>query len=388
QHLKNKDIYEGGSKMVVVINAPDLQTKDRMNQRLHKVQYAFINAFLDIFVTEDGKAKDPRVVDYYGEDEPIELGPDENMHDEMIETIAELSLRRGYLLGIGIMSSKRVGINHKEYGVTSTGVVKFAEIAMREMGVDIRTDPFSVKFTGGPNGDVAGNAMRILLDRCSKAAIRLILDGTGALCDPAGIDRGELSRIVLHGDVEAFRPEKLRPGGFLLYRNERRTEGLRELYKRVDRTDAGVVPSWVTADEFNKEFDGLLFTVPADLFLPAGGRPETVDATNWKRFSSSGESGKRERRCRTRRSPTRSAWRSTATTPGCSIFSGRGPRWRSLLRTAARSCRTCRGSCAGTPDSGGGSRACPSSTGGRSWRARSRRRSSTGAGSNGISRGI
>jgi glutamate dehydrogenase len=284
QHLKNKDIYEGGSKMVVVINAPDLQTKERLNQRLHKVQYAFINAFLDIFVTENGKAKDPRVVDYYGEDEPIELGPDENMHDEMIETIAELSLRRGYLLGIGIMSSKRVGINHKEYGVTSTGVVKFAEIALRELGVNIRTDPFTVKFTGGPNGDVAGNAMRILLDRCPKAAIRLILDGTGALCDPAGIDRGELSRIVLHGDVEAFRPEKLRPGGFLLYRNERRTEGLRELYKRVDRTEAGIVPSWVTADEFNKEFDGLLFTVPADLFLPAGGRPETVDATNWKRF--------------------------------------------------------------------------------------------------------
>jgi len=284
QHLKNKDIYEGGSKMVVVINAPDLQTKDRVTLRLHKVQYAFINAFLDIFVTEDGKAKDPRVVDYYGEDEPIELGPDENMHDEMIEMIADLSLRRGYLLGIGIMSSKRVGINHKEYGVTSTGVVKFAEIAMREMGVDIRTDPFSVKFTGGPNGDVAGNAMRILLDRCPKAAIRLILDGTGALCDPAGIDRGELSRIVLNGDVEAFRPEKLRPGGFLLYRNERRTEGLRELYKRVDRTEAGVVPSWVTVDEFNKEFDRLLFTVPADLFLPSGGRPETVDATNWKRF--------------------------------------------------------------------------------------------------------
>jgi len=284
QHLKNKDIFEGGSKMVVVVNAPELQTKDRMNQRLHKVQYFFINAFLDIFVTENGKAKDPRVVDYYGEDEPIELGPDENMHDDMIETIAELSARRGYMLGIAIMSSKRVGINHKEYGVTSTGVVKFAEIAMREKGVDIRTDPFSVKFTGGPNGDVAGNAMRILLDRCPKAAIRLILDGTGALCDPSGIDRGELSRIVLHGDVEAFRPEKLHPGGFLLYRNERRTEGLRELYKRVDRTDAGVVPSWVTMDEFNKEFDGLLFTVPADLFLPAGGRPETVDSVNWKGF--------------------------------------------------------------------------------------------------------
>ncbi len=270
-----------------------------MNQRLHKVQYAFINAFLDIFVTENGKAKDPRVVDYYGEDEPIELGPDENMHDEMIETIARLSVRRGYLLGIGIMSSKRVGINHKEYGVTSTGVVKFAEIAMREMGVDIRTDPFSVKFTGGPNGDVAGNAMRILLGPVPEG---------GDPADPrrhrapSATRRGSTAASSpgssFSGDVEAFRPEKLHPGGFLLYRNERRTEGLRELYKRVDRTEAGVVPSWVTADEFNKEFDALLFTVPADLFLPAGGRPETVDATNWRALLRGGRHahGPRDRR--------------------------------------------------------------------------------------------
>ncbi|RJP20027.1 MAG: amino acid dehydrogenase [Deltaproteobacteria bacterium] len=284
QHLKNKDIYEGGSKMVVIINAPDLLTRERTNQRLYKVQYAFINAFLDLFVTENGRAKDPRVVDYYGEEEPIELGPDENMHDSMIETIAKLSVRRGYMLGIGIISSKRVGINHKEYGVTSTGVVKFAEVAMASLGIDIGKDPFSVKFTGGPNGDVAGNAIRILLDRCPKVAIRLILDGTGALFDPKGLDRAELSRIVLSGDVEAFRPEKLRPGGFLLYRNERRTEGLRELFLRADRTEGGVAKSWVTVDEFHKEFDGLLFTVPADLFIPAGGRPETVDGTNWTRF--------------------------------------------------------------------------------------------------------
>ncbi|MBP2673883.1 MAG: glutamate dehydrogenase [Deltaproteobacteria bacterium] len=284
QHLKNKDIYEGGSKMVAIVRLRSQDTRELANQRLHKVQYAFINAFLDIFVTSGGKAKDPRVVDYYGEDEPIELGPDENMHDRMIETIARISAARGYILGAGIMSSKKAGINHREYGVTSTGVVKFAEIAMRESGIDIRSDAFSVKFTGGPNGDVAGNAMRILLRDCPKVAIRLILDGSGALFDPKGLDRAELSRIVLSRDLEAFRPEKLHPGGFLLYRNERRTEGLRELFKRADRAEGGVTPSWITADEFNKAFDELAFTVPADLFLPAGGRPETMDGTNWMRF--------------------------------------------------------------------------------------------------------
>ncbi|HSB81096.1 MAG TPA: NAD-glutamate dehydrogenase domain-containing protein [Candidatus Methylomirabilis sp.] len=284
QHLKNKDIYEGGSKLVVALRAPDARTKERLNQLLYKIQYDFINAFLDIFITQDGKAKDPRVVDYYGEDEPIELGPDENMHDLMIETIAELSVKRGYVLGIGIMSSKVVGINHKHYGVTSTGVVKFAEVAMRQQGIDIRRDPFSIKFTGGPNGDVAGNAMRLLLERCPCVAIRLIVDGTGAVVDPKGLDGKELSRIVLQQDVEAFDPACLSPGGFLLYRNVRRTEGLRELYKRVARTETGLEEAWVTLDEFHKEFNELLFTVPADLFIPAGGRPETVDRSNWGRF--------------------------------------------------------------------------------------------------------
>ncbi len=211
QHLKNKDIYEGGSKMVVVLDAADLSDHDLTTRRLYKVQFGFINAFFDIFVTENGKAKEPRVVDYYGEDEPIELGPDENMHDSMIELIARQSVRRGYLLGIGVISSKKVGINHKEYGVTSTGVVKFAEITMAELGIDIRRDPFSVKFTGGPNGDVAGNAMRLLLERCPQVAINLIVDGTGALCDPAGADHQELGRIVLSDDVAAFAPEPCIP---------------------------------------------------------------------------------------------------------------------------------------------------------------------------------
>ncbi len=284
QHIKNKDIYEGGSKMVTLLYAPATPTRALLDQRLYQVQLAFANAFLDLIVTEGGRAKDPRVVDYYGEDEPIELGPDENMHDAMIETIAELAMRRGYILGNGIMSSKRVGINHKEYGVTSTGVVTFAEVAMREAGVDIRRDPFSVKFTGGPNGDVAGNAMRILFARCPEIRIRLILDGTGALVDPAGADRKELGRIMLKEDIDRFDPYFLSPGGFLLYRNVRKTEGLKELYRRIDRTAEGVKESWLTVDDFYREFEGLIYTVPADLFIPAGGRPETVDGSNWRRF--------------------------------------------------------------------------------------------------------
>lgn len=284
QHLKNKDIYEGGSKMVIILDSADLSDRDLVTRRLYKLQFGFINAFFDIYVTENGRAKDPRVIDYYGEDEPIELGPDENMHDEMVEIIARQSVRRGYLLGIGVISSKKVGINHKEYGVTSAGVVKFAEITLAELGIDIRKDPFSVKFTGGPNGDVAGNAMRLLLERCPQVRINMIVDGSGALFDPAGADAAALRKVVLQADVDAFDPQALHEGGFLLYRNVRRSEGLRELYKKVLRRDGALLEEWITIDEFYREFNGLTFNVQADLFIPAGGRPETIDKDNWRRF--------------------------------------------------------------------------------------------------------
>jgi glutamate dehydrogenase len=293
QHLKNKDIYEGGSKLTVVLDAADTngeEEKEVVAQRLYKLQYGFINAFLDIFVTENGKAKDPRVVDYYKEDEPIELGPDENLHDTMIELIAKQSIKRGYLLGIGIMSSKRVGINHKEYGVTSRGIVKFAEIAMREIGLDMHRDPFSVKITGGTNGDVAGNAMRLLLERCPQVKIQSVVAGAGALYDPEGADHKELRRLVLKHDVIDFNPQALHPGGFILFRRESRKEGLRELHRKLLRTDSDVEEHWITSDEFYREFDDLIFKVSGDLFLPCGGRPETIDQNNWQRlFGSTGK---------------------------------------------------------------------------------------------------
>lgn len=287
QQLKNKDIYEGGSKLAVVLDASDLEQagSDAENFRLYKLQYGIANAFLDIFITENGKAKDRRVVDYYGDDEPIEIGPDENMHDGMIEAIAALSKKRGYILGVGIMSSKRFGINHKEYGVTSTGVVAFAEITMAETaGIDMRHDSFSLKMTGGPNGDVAGNALRILLERCPGVQVRLILDGTAALYDPNGISHDELRRIVLTHDLDAFNPDFLGAGGCIVYRTGRRVDGLKESHRQVSRGAAGLIEEWLDIDDFNRLYNSLVFTVKADLFIPAGGRPETIDGQNWQSF--------------------------------------------------------------------------------------------------------
>lgn len=287
QHLKNKDIYEGGSKLAVVLDASDLEQAGSESERfrLYKLQYGIANAFLDIFITDNGVARDTRVVDYYGDDEPIEIGPDENMHDGMIEAIAALSKKRGYLLGVGIMSSKRFGINHKEYGVTSTGVVAFAEITMAAVaGVELRKDAFSVKMTGGPNGDVAGNALRIMLERFPAVQVRLVLDGTAALFDPNGISHDGLRRIVLQHDLDAFAPEFLGEGAYMIFRSGRRVEGLKESHRKVARVSGQLLEEWLDMDDFNRLYHELIFTVQADLFIPAGGRPETIDGQNWREF--------------------------------------------------------------------------------------------------------
>ena len=271
--------------MVAILSIDPRTTHEQRDQYLYKMQHAFANVFLDLFVTdENGRAKDTRVIDYYGQEEPIELGPDENMHNIMIERMAKLAERRGYLLGKGIMSSKEIGINHKEYGVTSIGVIRFAEVIMQELGTDMHTEPFSVKFTGGPNGDVAGNGMRLLLERCPKVEIKLIVDGTGAVFDPEGLDKDALSNIVLQDDVEGYDPEALHLGGFILYRLKTRKDGISDVYKRLTMTESGLKENWISTDKFNKNFNNIIFEVETDLFIPAGGRPETINENNVERY--------------------------------------------------------------------------------------------------------
>ena len=88
------------------------------------------------------------------------------------------------------MSSKpSAGINHKEYGVTSEGVVVFLDAALRAVGINPETDTFTIKITGGPDGDVAGNCIRILnRDYGDRAKIVGIADGSGCGEDPKGLN--------------------------------------------------------------------------------------------------------------------------------------------------------------------------------------------------------
>ncbi len=200
----------------------------------------------------------------------------------MIEWVASQSAKRGYVLGKGIMSQQAGG--DQPQGVRGHlprghGVRRDA---LGALGIDAGRDPFDVTVTGGPNGDVAGNAMRLAARALPRGAHPLIVAGSRSRSStPRGLDRAELGRLILRANVDDFDPARLHPGGFLLLARQKRQEGLRELFRKVLRTPSGVEEHWVTSDEFHREFDGLIFSTPADLFLPAGGRPETIDDDTW-----------------------------------------------------------------------------------------------------------
>ncbi len=251
QQIKNKDIPEGGAKGVLLLG-PDAD--------MDRSVKGMVDAMLDCFLPGENGHTLPLVRDYLGKEEIIYLGPDEHIAPEHVTWMVERAARRGYAWPATLMSSKPgAGINHKQYGVTSLGVIVFAEAILQHLGIDPDSEPFSVTFTGGPRGDVAGNAVKLLVSRYgANARILTMADGHGAAFDPEGLDHEELLRLVREErPISDFAKEKISAGGFV-----------------------------ITAEtpEDAKRRNTLHNSVYADLFIPSGGRPETINDRNWPDF--------------------------------------------------------------------------------------------------------
>lgn len=260
QQLKNKDIPEGGSKAVLLL-APDA---DKETAALGAVD-SILNL---INVNPETGRLAPTIIDYFDHPEFIYLGPDENCTNDLIEAFVKQAHRHGYRYANAFMSSKPgAGINHKEFGVTSEGVNVFLDNMLKVLGINPKTQDFTVKMTGGPDGDVAGNELKILHREYGEHAKVLgIADGFGAAYDPQGLQWDELLRLVEESKpIVEFNPEAL----------------------SGDDT-AFVIPA-DTKDHIHIR-NTLHAEVKADILIPAGGRPYTVNANNWNQYLD--ESGK------------------------------------------------------------------------------------------------
>jgi glutamate dehydrogenase len=317
QHKKNKDIPEAGAKGVIFIkpfakidlesqilrkelerakiDAQLIENKIAAYRQEQKIEYLYQaqRSFIEALVTlvncnPDGTIRARFIVDYWKRPEYLYLGPDENMHDFMIQWIANYSQRYHYKPGAAFISSKPIGgINHKEYGVTSLGVNVYMHHTLQYLGINPNKDAFTVKLSGGPDGDVAGNQL-LNLQRFypDTAKVVALTDKTGTIFDEKGLDLNALKELFLEGKGICFyAPEKLSPGGFLVNKESKRypTPYVQETLCWKNK-DGHLTEEWLGGSDTNHLLRYNVHQAHADIFIPAGGRPRTLNETNIKEF--------------------------------------------------------------------------------------------------------
>ena len=313
QQKKNKDIPEGGAKGVIFLKPFDrlesealiLQKeledakidadviehklesfrKEQKEEFLHQAQRAYIESLITIVNCDpDGRIRAKYMLDYWKRPEYIYLGPDENMHDSMIQWIAAFSMKYNYKPGAAFISGKpEVGINHKEYGVTSLGVNVYMHILLKHFGIDPEKDRFTIKISGGPDGDVAGNQIYNLYKYYPETAKLLaITDVSGTIYDPEGLDLSVLVELFKQAKpIKYYPPEKLNEGGFLVDRFVKREESAFAQQTLCWRKkDGKLVEDWLSGSDMNYLYRNNVHKTMVDVFVPAGGRPRTLNESN------------------------------------------------------------------------------------------------------------
>jgi glutamate dehydrogenase len=317
QQKKNKDIPEGGAKTAILlepfdvfaeeekmylkemesegINSAIQEEKIKIYRRDHKLAYLYESqrSFIENFMTlinceEGGKLREKDVLDLWKRPEYIYLGPDENMLNDMLVWIVNYSIACRYKPGRAFMSSSpKSGINHKEIGVTSFGVNVFLHQALFYIGIDPEKDPFTVKISGGPDGDVAGNEIHILATHYPKTAKLLALtDVSGTINDPQGLDWAEMDQLFKKGlPIRSYPPEKLSEGGFLLdLRTKREESAFAQQTLCYRKKNEKLIKEWLSGNEMNYLYRNNVHQTKTDAFVPGGGRPKTLNDANYHSY--------------------------------------------------------------------------------------------------------
>ncbi|RSH88031.1 NAD-dependent glutamate dehydrogenase [Apiotrichum porosum] len=254
QTLKNKDIPEGGSKGTIL---PSLGANPR------NCFEKYVDAVIDLLIPGQSPGIKGPIVDVSGRTTPeiLFFGPDEGTA-EMMDWAALHARARGAPWWKSFTTGKSAehlgGIPHDVYGMTSLSVRQYILGVYKAHG--LKEKDVTKMQTGGPDGDLGSN--EILLSNDKTVAI---IDGSGVLYDPQGLNRPELIRLAkgrkMIGDFDSA---KLGPEGYKVLVSD-------QDYKLPT---GEIVPD---GTEFRNSFH---LRVKCDLFVPCGGRPESVNISN------------------------------------------------------------------------------------------------------------
>ncbi|KAK5083496.1 NAD-dependent glutamate dehydrogenase [Lithohypha guttulata] len=265
QQKKNKDIPEGGSKGVILLDY-NHQDKDRVAFE------KYIDSIMDLLLPPTSPGiKDP-IVDLHGQEEILFMGPDENTAG-LVNWATEHARARGapwwksFFTG---KSPKLGGIPHDAYGMTTLSVREYVLGIYRKLNLD----PSKIRKiqTGGPDGDLGSN--EILLSNETYVAI---VDGSGVLVDPNGLNHEELIRLAKKRVmISEFDASKLSPQGYRVLVDE----------KNIVLPDGEKVNNGMVFRNTFHARPGHLY----DLFVPCGGRPESINLETCRSLIQEGKS--------------------------------------------------------------------------------------------------
>ena len=252
QQKKNKDIPEGGSKGIILL---DVDRQDEGPRAFKE----YVDGLLDIIVEHEEVLVHDDI-----KTEILFLGPDERTAD-LMDWASSHANRRGYPFWKAFTTGKAPangGIPHDTYGMTTVSVHEYVLGILEKL--ELSEEFVSKLQTGGPDGDLGSNEIIVSKDKTIG-----VVDGSGVLFDPRGINREELLRLAgKRATAENFNRTLLSPEGFFVSVED----------KKVTLPDGTQVPN---GEEFRNGFH-LHPLAAADLFVPCGGRPAAVNINNWK----------------------------------------------------------------------------------------------------------
>lgn len=265
QQRKNKDIPEGGSKGVILL---DPGHQDKAAVAFEK----YIDSIMDLLLPPTSPGIKNPIVDLYGKEEILFMGPDENTA-ELVDWATGHARKRGapwwksFFTG---KSPKLGGIPHDTYGMTTLSVREYVKGIYRKLELDPST--IRKMQTGGPDGDLGSNEILRSNEKYTS-----IVDGSGVLVDPNGINHEELVRLAKKRVmISEFDTTKLSPDGYRILVDE----------SNVKLPNGEVISNGtVFRNTFHLRETGL-----TDIFVPCGGRPESIDLSSVHKLIKKGKS--------------------------------------------------------------------------------------------------
>ena len=264
QQRKNKDIPEGGSKGVILL---DPKQQHRPREAFEK----YIDSILDLLLPAETPGIKNPLVDLHGKEEILFMGPDENTA-ELVNWATEHARIRGapwwksFFTG---KSPKLGGIPHDTYGMTTLSVREYVKGIYRKLNLD----PATIKKmqTGGPDGDLGSNEIKL-----SNEKYTAIVDGAGVLVDPNGLNHDELLRLANERKmISEFDISKLSSDGYRVLCDD----------SNVTLPSGEVVTNGTSfRNTFHLRDSGV------DCFVPCGGRPASIDLISVGRLIKDGKS--------------------------------------------------------------------------------------------------